>query len=155
MKRSNCFYLILFTVALALASCNRKTLYHHYEQTPLGGWEKNDTLLFCVPAAQQRAVVQRAVELRISGAYPFQSLSLVVEQTTLPSHIRRRDTVSCRLINANGTVEGGGVSLYQYQFPLTDISLNEGDSLCIAIRHNMKREIIPGVSDVGIHLTAY
>ena len=63
--------LILLTVALAIASCNRKTIYHHYEHTPVSGWEKNDTLQFNIPAAKERAVAQREVELRVTGAYPF------------------------------------------------------------------------------------
>ena len=156
MKRSKrLLCLTLITVALAMAGCNRKTIYHHYEQTLLTGWEKNDTLQFCIPASRVRAVVQRDIELRISGDYPFQRLSLIVEQTTLPSHIFRRDTVNCPLITQKGAVMGRGVSLYQYRHPMSDISLNEGDSLVIHIRHNMKREILPGIADIGVRLTAY
>ena len=44
---------------------------------------------------------------------------------------------------------------YQYRFHLPDISLNEGDSLCFRIHHNMRREEMPGVSDVGLRLTMY
>jgi gliding motility-associated lipoprotein GldH len=147
--------LILLTVALAIASCNRKTIYHHYEHTPVSGWEKNDTLQFNIPAAKERAVAQREVELRVTGAYPFQSICLIVEQTTLPSHIFRRDTITCTLMSTTGDIKGKGISLYQYRFPMSDISLNEGDSLSITIRHNMKREILPGITDIGIHLNAY
>lgn len=144
------------TVALILASCNRKTtIYHHYEHTSLEGWEKNDTLQFSVHAATQRAVVRREVELRITNDYPFRSLNLVVDQTTFPSHIHRHDTLQCNLIDTRGNVYGDGINLYQYCFNLTDISLNEGDSLSISIRHNMKREILPGIADIGIRLTTY
>ena len=146
--------LIVITVALAFAGCNRKTIYHHYEHTPVAGWDKNDTLTFTVKA-KQRAVIQRDVELRISGDYPFQRLSLIVEQTTYPNGIRRRDTLNCDLIDPQGNILGQGVSLYQYRFHMTDISLNEDDSLCIDIRHNMKREVLPGIADIGVCLTAY
>lgn len=145
---------IVLTVALAFAGCNRKTIYHHYEHTPIAGWDKNDTLTFTVKA-KQRAVIQRDIELRISGDYPFQRLNLIVEQTTYPNGIRRRDTLNCDLIDPQGNILGQGVSLYQYRFHMTDISLNEDDSLCIDIRHNMKREILPGIADVGVCLTAY
>ena len=155
MRRNSRWLLLFFTVALVTASCNRKTIYHHYEHTPIAGWEKNDTLLFTFAPVKERAVVQRDVEVRISGDYPFQQLYLVVEQTTFPSSIRRRDTLNCRLIDPEGNVQGNGVSLYQYRFHMSDISLNEGDSLQISIRHNMKREILNGVTDIGVHLTAY
>ena len=146
--------LIVLTVALAFAGCNRKTIYHHYEHTPVAGWEKNDTLTFTVKA-KERAVVQRDVELRISGEYPFQRLNLVIEQTTYPAGISRRDTLNCDLIDPQGNIKGQGLSLYQYRFHMTDISLNEGDSLCVNIRHNMKRELLSGVTDVGLRLRTY
>lgn len=143
-------------VAVALTTltgCYRRTLYHHFEHTPLSGWERNDTLLFAVAPATESAVVQREVELRISGEFPFQRLTLVVEQTTLPANVFRRDTVSCDLIDQGGNVLGDGITLFQYRFALPDASVDEGDSLRIAIRHNMKRETLPGVSDVGLKLT--
>jgi gliding motility-associated lipoprotein GldH len=157
MRSNNCpllSCLFALTVALAIAGCNRKTIYHHYEHTPVAGWEKSDTLTFTVKA-KERAVVQRDVELRISGEYPFQRLNLVIEQTTYPAGISRRDTLNCDLIDPQGNIQGQGLSLYQYRFHMTDISLNEGDSLCINIRHNMKRELLSGVTDVGLRLRTY
>lgn len=145
----------IIAVALATASCNRNTIYHHYEPTPVNGWMRSDTLYFNVEPARQRAVVQREIELRMAANYPYQQLSLIVEQTTLPSSIRRRDTVNCQLISPEGKIQGHGISLYQYSCPLTDISLNEGDSLSFSIRHNMKRDVLPGIADIGIRLTAY
>ena len=95
------------------------------------------------------------MELRISGEYPFQRLNLVIEQTTYPAGISRRDTLNCDLIDPQGNIQGQGLSLYQYRFHMTDISLNEGDSLCVNIRHNMKRELLSGVTDVGLRLRTY
>lgn len=146
---------MILTVALVMTSCNRKTIYHHYQHTPLSGWEKNDTLLFTVKPAKERAVVQRDVELRTSGDFPFCDLFIIVEQTTFPSNIMRRDTLDCKIFDSKGNILAGGISLYQYSFHLTDISVNEGDSLSFRVRHNMKRDILPGIADVGIRLTAY
>lgn len=148
-------YSLIWTVALVITGCNRNIIYHHYEPTPLEGWEKSDTLRFTLPAAKKRSVVQRDVELRISANYPYQNITLIVEQTTLPANLFRRDTVNCRLFSPDGNILGQGQSLYQFRFQMPDISLNEGDSLCIQVRHNMKREILPGIADVGIRLTAY
>ena len=146
----------MITVALAItAGCNRKTIYHQYEHTPLAGWEKNDTLVYQLPPAEERAVVQRDVELRVSVDYPFRSVCLIIEQTVFPSRRSRCDTLKCELVSAECKVMGSGVSLYQYLFHLPDISLNKGDSLRIGIRHDMKREILPGIADVGLRLTAY
>lgn len=156
MRRSRLLtYLTLLTVALVTASCNRNVIYHHYEPTAIEGWDRTDTLTFSVATAKERAVVQRDVELRITDGYPYRQFSLIVEQATLPTGLHRTDTVNCQLVNAEGKIQGQGLTLYQYHFHLPDISLNEGDSLCFRIHHNMRREEMPGVSDVGLRLTMY
>ncbi|MBP7359673.1 MAG: gliding motility lipoprotein GldH, partial [Prevotella sp.] len=45
-----------------------------------------------------------------------------------------------------------GISYYQYNFNISHIELHKGDSIHVCIRHNMKREILPGISDVGFSL---
>lgn len=153
-KTSNRLLLISLMMAVTLTSCHRRTLYHHFEHTPLSGWERNDTLLFAVEPASKGGVIQREVELRISEKFPFQRINLIVEQVTQPSNVIRRDTVNCCLIDQEGNVLGEGITLFQYRFSLPDTSVDEGDSLTIAIRHNMKRETLPGIADIGLRLTA-
>ena len=145
--------LILLTVALALASCNRKTIYSHYEHTPLDGWEKNDTLVFSVPPVKYDGVYREMIGLRTSSAYPFMGLTLVVEQEVWPSGLTRSDTLWCRLVDSDGNIQGEGISNFQYNFQLLNLRLNSSDSLRVTVRHNMKREILPGISDIGLTLT--
>ncbi len=63
------------------------------------------------------------------------------------------DTLNCALIGANGVPKGQGIGYYQYAFDITSMDLQEGDSLHISVRHDMKREILPGISNVGVSLT--
>ena len=147
--------MLFLTVALAVVSCNRKTVYHHYEHTPLTGWDKEDTLFFSVERMPQEAVIGRDVELRIADSYPFRSLCLIVEQTVYPSCQTRCDTVSCPLVDPDGTMLGQGITLYQYRFPLPEVRLNEGDSLRLSVRHDMRRETLAGIADIGIRMMAY
>lgn len=138
-----------------MVGCGRKTIYHHYEHTPLTGWEKDDTLFFSVEHMTHDAVVQRDVELRIADNYPFRSLSLVVEQTVQPSCHSRRDTLDCQFMTPDGKILGQGITLYQYRFPLPDVKLNEGDTLSLRVYHNMRRETLAGIADIGIRMAAY
>ena len=147
--------MFFMTVALAMASCDRKTIYHHYEHTPLTGWEKNDTLFFSLSRIAKDAVIQRDIELRIADSYPFRNLSLIIEQTTWPAGHTHRDTLDCQLMAPDGKILGQGITLYQYRFSLPDMSLNEGDSLSLHICHDMRRETLPGIADIGIRLAAY
>ncbi len=140
-------------VALLSASCDRKTIYDNYEHTPVNGWEKNDTLTFAIDSVEQEGEYVEEIGVRINGLYPFMSLSLVVQQTVLPMGKTYDTTLNCKLIDQNGKAKGSGISCYQYSFPLKVVPLSVGDTLRVAVRHNMKREILPGVSDIGLKLT--
>lgn len=58
-----------------------------------------------------------------------------------------------QLIDNNGVSKGQGISYYQYNFPINIYQMHQGDSIHVAIRHDMKREILPGVSDIGIKIS--
>ena len=137
---------------LTCVACDDKTIYSHYESVAISGWEKNDMLSFSTPPIQQTRDYQEKIGLRISSLYPFMGLT-IIDQTRLPSMETESDTLNCNLIDQNGNATGPGISNYQYEIAFKTLSLNEGESLHIDIRHDMKREILPGVSDVGIILT--
>ena len=142
----------LLMVAVLLTACNHGTVYQHYEHVPNGGWETNDTLSFEIGPLLEAGTYQEKLELRIDEFYPFLGLSLKVEQTIFPRGERYFQTLSCDLIEKNGAYKGNGISFYQYGFDLNDLHLEKGDSIHIIVRHNMKREIMPGVTDIGILL---
>lgn len=144
--------IIMLTLALCSA-CTEGKVYHHYNHTPIAGWEKVDTLRFDVPRLSKGGVYRTDLGLRINNLYPFMGLTLIVEQTVYPSRHRQTDTLNCKLIDRNGTTKGQGVSYYQYRYRLTQMRLRANDSLHITVRHDMKREILPGIADVGIALT--
>ena len=143
---------------LLLPSCNGSVTYDKYAHTPISGWEKNDVLTFDVDPLKASGAYSRQLGLRVTGAYPFMKLTLIVETKcygkggALEEPTIKNDTVVCRLINEKGVTTGQGISLYQYDFPIPAADYREGDSLHIEIRHDMKREILPGISDIGITL---
>ena len=151
-KNSRWLYLgLIFTVAIGFTSCDRKTIYYHYEHAPVSGWEKNDVLSFYVSPVSE-GTYREELGLRIDKSYPFMGLCLVIKQTILPSGYVHSDTLNCKLIDEDGNNKGPGLSYYQYNFHVNTLHLQEGDSLHITVKHNMKREIMPGISDIGIRL---
>ena len=153
---------MLFAAWMATACVGGK-VFDEYEQIPVEGWDKNDTLTFSVPAVAADGVYDIGLGLRTTGDYPFMSLTLLFEANiiaknaenisygTAPERLSR--TLSCPLVSSRGRSQGQGVSLYQYNFHVATISLREGDSLQVNIRHNMKREMLPGLSDLGLSIT--
>lgn len=133
-------------------SCNSRTIYSHYAHTPLQGWEKNDSMRFDITIPQEGNYLEK-VGVRINNEYPFMGLTVIIDQTVYPSLQTLRDTLDCDLVGEDGNVKGQGINHYQYEFPLKSLALHEGDSVSIRIHHTMKREILPGISDIGVILT--
>lgn len=146
---------IIMAVVLLATACTGGTVYHHYEAVANDGMSHYDTLYFAVKPMAEAAVLHEEVELRIDNEFNYQGLSLVVEQTTYPRGMFRRDTLHCSLIDEDGMIKGTGRSIFQYHFHLTDLNVDKGDSIDIAIHHVMRREVLTGIKDVGICLTSY
>ncbi|MBR1504944.1 MAG: gliding motility lipoprotein GldH [Prevotella sp.] len=144
-------YLCLLQVVM-LTACKQRTVYHHYEHTPLSGWEKNDSLQFNIDTIRMAGTYAEEIGVRINGTYPFMQLNLIVMQTVKPAMKTHSDTLTCHLIDEQGQTLGSGVSNYQYTFPVTTLQLSEGDCVEVSVRHDMKREILPGISDIGFRL---
>ena len=144
---------VLTIVALvALSACDSK-VYDTYRHTPLAGWDKNDTLYYDVPAITRAGTYVLTLGVRTNNTFPFMGLTLIVDQTLLPSRHTVSDTLDCRLVKPGGTYKEGGINYYEYTTPVRTLSLAPQDSLHITVRHDMKRDILPGVSDVGIALS--
>lgn len=142
----------LFTVALTLASCNRKTIYYHYCHTNIEGWDREDTLTFHTGEIGHEGVMNEKLGIRMNSSYPFKAITIIVEQTVMPHNITFRDTINCPFVDDTGRLKGKGINYYDYKFPLTSIKVDKGDSIRINIFHNMRRENLPGISDIGIHI---
>ena len=152
---------LLLAATLLFTTCIGNKVYDHFEHAPLAGWEKNDTLIFGVPKSSITGgdyVID--LGLRITSSYPFMGLTLVVDQTVFrqtanAGHIifrQQTDTVACKLIDERGNAQGAGFSHFQYRFNVSEMPLQPTDSLHIRVRHDMKREILPGIAEVGIQL---
>lgn len=155
IRRYTFLYNVIVAVgmmAATVASCSTSTIYDSYAHTPISGWEKNDTLTFDIPRVACSAIYSQQVGVRMTTAYPFTSISLIVEQQIIPKGKVVTDTIKCPITDARGNFLGDGIGSYQYQFPLREVHLDKGDSIHASIRHNMKREILPGVSDIGLKM---
>ena len=142
---------VVMTAAVAV-SCATDTVYYSYAHTPVAGWEKNDTLTFNIPGMAAPGTYGQQVGLRMTSAFPFTSISLIVEQRIMPRGKVLTDTIKCPITDIRGNFLGDGISSFQYMFPLREVTLNKKDSIHVSMRHNMKREILPGVSDIGLKM---
>ena len=154
MNRHTLLYIyIVVCMGCACMACTEGTVFNQYESTFLKGWERNDTISFQTGAMKEAGNYVEEVGIRINGDYPFMKLCLIVEQTVLPSGRAFHDTLTCQLIDDSGNATGDGINHYQYLFPMTTLKLDKDESVHVAIHHCMKREILPGILDVGLKLS--
>lgn len=140
--------------AALLASCEERPVDYVYRSTPLGGWEPKDTLFFPTDTVRRSGRYAFSLGVRTSAAFPFQSLWLVVKREWDRPALQRLDTVVCRLTDAAGEASERGISLNQFEIPVDTIRLDAGATGRVTVRHIMRRDLLPGVSDVGIILRA-
>ena len=125
MRNKHLLTILILGVAAVMTGCDPKKVYSHYEHVPQEGWDKPDTLF----------------------------LALVIAQDIYPKGKHLQTVKNCVLYDETGKERGNGISRFQNVIPLTDIQLEKGDSLRICITHNMRREMMTGISDIGFILT--
>ena len=151
--RNKPFVIVVLLVLVALCGCQQEVAYHRFRHIYEPGWDKTDTLHFDISPIAKDGNYQLEAELRTDKDFPFQQLTIQVEQTVYPSKEVFQNQINCNLVSETGKIEGDGISYFQYQFYVRGLSLHQGDSVHISLTHNMKREIMPGISDVGVKLS--
>lgn len=153
--RNNGWMILPVTLMVFLiTACTQKTVYHHYQHISAEGWERQDIIDFQLAPIKTSGNYQEEIGIRMQQNFPFTSMSVLVQQTIYPSMEYHYDTLECQFMDQQGKIMGDGISYYQYAFPLKTIALKEGDSLAVSIYHIMKRETLPGITDVGLKLVA-
>ena len=147
------FVFVVLLALIVLCGCQQQIAYHEFRHIYDPGWDKSDTIHFDTRSLSAGGSYRLDAELRTDKNYPFQKLTIEIEQTVYPSKEKYHDVIDCDLISEEGVIEGDGISYFQYQFHVRDLSLHQGDSVHICLTHNMKREIMPGITDVGIRLS--
>ena len=141
---------MILTVAIVLAACNRQTIYSHYQSIGSDGWSDKRMLLFDVDAVRDSAVYRELLEVRITEAYPFTNLALIVERRLKHSGLRYCDTLTVNITDADGHFSGQGTNHHLYHVPLPDVVLPKQEQMQVYVRHCMAQHTLPGVTDVGL-----
>lgn len=146
--------LLCLLLLLLGTACQDKPAAYDYCATPLEGWEPGDTLKFRIDTIREAGTYAFSIGVRTSAStpYPYQSLWLVVRQHWHHPERVVSDTIECRLTDEKGDVAGHGISLYQYDREWRRVQLDSGDCADFSVNHIMRRELLPGVADIGIKL---
>lgn len=151
MRKTIIFTLLIISTTILMA-CSSQKVYDTFLHVDDKGWEKNEELMFSIPRMTESDDYNLELGLRLNNFYPFRNLQLAVIQTVYPSLETHTDMLTLEIADSQGKMKGSGVSLYQFSKIFRKYRLQENDSISVRVRHDMKREILPGVMDVGIIL---
>lgn len=138
---------------LGVASCREGTVMHFYRETPVEGWDQSDALVYPIDTVKDGGVYKMEVGVRTTNGYPYQKLWLTISAELHNPDTAFADTLACGFVDAGGARDGSGTDTYQYRYDAGTVELRKGQSGTFRIQHIMRREILPGISDIGIRLS--
>lgn len=133
------------------------TNFSQYHTLGPDGWRYGDTLAYCVRIADTSGygeepdtvdTGQLRLAIRHDGSYPFSAVTLEV---TYPEgkHLRR-DTVRLQLADSFGRWTGKGFGDSYQSDAVVSPRLTLSDSSFVTVRHVVRADTLPGISQVGI-----
>ena len=147
-----CRLLFFLLIGLFLSSCTGNTLYHSYQSLPAEGWDRSDTIRFDVPEAKQGINGSLFIGLRTVAHIGFRDIVLAVEQCDDAGKVCRCDTIRYPLTDEEGNALTKGVNTHQYETQQLPFRMRKGQSGSICIHHLMRREMISGITEVGVRI---
>lgn len=137
--------LAIVAVATLVSSCYYRRVYYQFHPVSVAGWQNSDTLHFILPELSGQFTL--TVYARTTNLYPYRNLSLRVMDGD--------STIDASLVLADkkGKSKGQkGIGATEVKLVAGRVNLNQKRNRELLVVHNMRRELLPGISDVGISL---
>lgn len=152
MTKQLCF-LISAAFALTLAACgpDPATLVHEYRRVEGdGGWSVRDTIRIPVPEVRDGGDYTLSVGMRFTNGFAWEGVWVEASLEVDTPLVRRTDTLFVRCFDPQGRSVAEGVNLLQAEQPADGtVHLRAGQKGEIRLRHLMRRETLPHITDVG------
>lgn len=139
---------------LSMACTDDNVAYIQFRTVSPEGLLDRDTLHFTVDSLPADGTYTTYLCLRTNTEYPYRNVSFLVAQTVISkgtaSKTRQRQAITSTVYSETNKSLWTGTARYSAELPVTTSRLHQGDSLVIDVRHNMRRETMPGITDIGI-----
>ena len=145
--------LALLAIVCMTVACTENTLQHSYGHVSSAGWARTDTLRFPLPSVTATGLYDFHVGVRYNNDFPYEGIWMVMDMQLTHPLLSQRDTFFLPLNDADGMPLGHGIGLLQYEIPLHQLSLHEGQTGTISLYHIMSRETLPYIHDIGIRIS--
>lgn len=162
MKRS-CLPAALSAMLAGLpvvTGCTDERQSYAFSHVAPSGWDSEDTLTMTADTLRRGGTYAVILCLRLTTTpptYPYTDITLAVTGHYAAQHHRTvttTDTLHLTLTSERGDMQGRGTSLFQFDVPFDTLRLVPGCAPTFTISHLMRRDPLPGISDVGLRLVA-
>ena len=137
-------------LACLVTGCTIAVEHNLFRSIDPEGWRRGDTLVFMLPSSAQAQDYDVYVELRIDNSFPYRELWIGIEKQA--GGQTSKDTICFSLADEDGTLNGQGLHLLQYEEHAGHIRPTNDEKATISIHHLMEREIIPHICEVGVRV---
>ena len=145
----------LLLAVVMLASCDT-TVYHRFEPVMGDSWAAGDTLSFLYEGSGRvpdSAAVE--VQFRYAAGYKYKNLCVRVEMLNAAGEQLSADTLCCVMYDDDGRRLGSTAgSIYQNRSAAVAVPASCADTLLFKVSHVMDEEVLAGIFDVGLRITA-
>lgn len=146
--------LSIIGILLIFAACNSaRPAFEENVAIAEGMWDKDNAISVIMPVEDTLQYYNLQLYIRNRNDYPYSNLYLFVTSVA-PSGATVTDTVQYRLAEDNGKWIGKGSSqMWDNRFPFySNIRFAVKGNYRFIIRHGMRNNVLPGISDVGLRL---
>jgi gliding motility-associated lipoprotein GldH len=136
-----------------VSSCDKSRVFDEYANMPEETWHMDSVKYFPFQIEDSLVIYNMYINIRNTGNYEFSNL-IVFVQTDLPGKQKLRDTINCILANEKGEWLGSGFgSIWTSKIPYkVKFRFPRKGQYDLHIQHGMRKEQLPGVSDIGIRI---
>lgn len=144
-------YFTFLFVVLFFASCAEKAVFNEFRLIAPAGWYADSICTFKMEVNDPAVQYNLYLNVRHTGAYPYQNLWLFIEKQA-PDSILLNDTIACNLADHTGRWLGAGSgSVYLLSEPYQQ-QFDSPGVYTYKIRHGMREDNLKGINAIGLRL---
>jgi gliding motility-associated lipoprotein GldH len=146
--------LLVVFLLFGLISCGKDVIINEYKNMPDYGWEQRNKAVFEFESTDTTHYTNFAINLRVSGDYPFSNMYVVSHLIGPDSSVHSQRT-NLILAADDGKWLGSGMGdMQSYQIQIMENrALRIPGKYTIELEQYMRMDTLPAVKDVGIRVT--
>ncbi len=145
--------LILLTVSLFAASCDRNELYNESRHIDEQGWNMDDKLVFDLEANDTNSTYLCCIDIRNRNDYPYSNIYFFITTIYPDGSVAADTNIEFKLAERDGRWLGKESGRYvDGRYPFCYFHFPQKGNYQFIISHAMRDTLLPGIKNIGLHI---